>query len=173
MFIEMNVAGLTIDPFTNMPIIILKDKENENTVPIWIGLIEASAIATELEQVELSRPMTHDLIKAMLNDLDVKIDRIEVKDLKENTFYASIFLQRDSKTLEIDSRPSDAIALALRTGAAIMVSEEVISKAQELELQDKSKLIDVQKTKIDDKEKDKWLELLESLSPEDFGKYKM
>lgn len=173
MFIEMNVAGLTIDPFTNMPIIILKDKENINTVPIWIGLIEASAIATELEHVELSRPMTHDLIKVILNDLDVKIDRVEVKDLKENTFYASIFLLRETKILEIDSRPSDAIALALRTGAAIMVAEEVISKAQELELQDKSKVVDVQKNKIDDKEKDKWLELLESLSPEDFGKYKM
>ena len=163
MFLEMQVTGITLDPFTNMPIVILKDLKGKNAIPIWIGILEASAIATEIEKIDLSRPMTHDLLKNILTTLDVKIQKIEVTDLKDNTFYAIIHLNADGRELTIDSRPSDAIAIALRTKAPIFVSQEVI---------DKSRKVTVEKT--DDKEqKEKWAEILENLSPEDFGKYKM
>ncbi len=163
MFLEMQVTGITLDPFTNMPIVILKDLKGKNAIPIWIGILEASAIATEIEKIDLSRPMTHDLLKNILATLDVKVQKIEVTDLRDNTFYAIIHLNADGRELTIDSRPSDAIAIALRTKAAIFVSQKVI---------DKSRKVTVEKT--DDKEqKEKWAEILENLSPEDFGKYKM
>ena len=146
-----------------MPIVILKDLKGKNAIPIWIGILEASAIATEIEKIDLSRPMTHDLLKNILATLDVKVQKIEVTDLRDNTFYAIIHLNADGRELTIDSRPSDAIAIALRTKAAIFVSQKVI---------DKSRKVTVEKT--DDKEqKEKWAEILENLSPEDFGKYKM
>ena len=128
-FIEMKVTGLTIDPFTNMPIIILKDLEEKSALPIWIGLIEASAIATELEKIELSRPMTHDLMKNIFKKLDVSVKKVEVNDLCDNTFYARIYLEKGSKEVVIDSRPSDAIAIALRTLTPIYVSKDVLDKA--------------------------------------------
>jgi hypothetical protein len=168
--IEMKVAGLTIDPFTNMPIIILKDLESRNAVPIWIGLIEASAIATELEKIQLSRPMTHDLLKNILGALGVRVTKIEVNDLRDNTFFASIFLDREGGVLEIDSRPSDAIALALRTGATIFIAKEVIEKARKVDLQEREKQAGRPLTQ---EEKEKWAELLENLPAEHFGKYKM
>ncbi len=165
MLIEMRVTGLTIDPFTSMPIIILKDFEEKNAIPIWIGLIEATAIATELEKIELSRPMTHDLLRNILDVLEAKVKRIEVNDLRDNTFFANIFLVVNGKELVVDSRPSDAIALALRTEAPIFVHQKVVEK---------SKQIDLGKEKnLSSTEKEKWKEILENMSPEDFGKFKM
>jgi len=163
--IRMKVTGLTIDPFTNMPIIILKDFEEKMALPIWIGLIEASAIATELEKIQLARPMTHDLMRNILNELDVEVAKIEVNDLSDNTFYAKIFLRKGAEQIVMDARPSDAIALALRTSAPIYVDRRVMEKSRRIDL---SKNLDEDKTK-----QQKWTEILENLSPEDFGKYKM
>lgn len=167
MLIEMKVTGLTIDPFTNMPIIILKDTEHEKTaLPIWIGLIEASAIATELEKIQLARPMTHDLMKNVLQSLDAKVEKVEVNDLCDNTFYARIFLRQAARDFVIDSRPSDAIALALRTNAPIFVDKRVIEKSRQVDLG--------KEPRAGDKgQREKWAELLENLNPDDFGKYKM
>lgn len=165
--IEMKVTGLTIDPFTNMPIVILKDLHEKSALPIWIGLIEASAIATELEKIQLTRPMTHDLVKNILETLSVRVDRVEVNDLCDNTFYARILLREGDREFAIDSRPSDAIALALRCGASIFVDKKVIEKSRQVDLS--------RETKEGEKKGDeqKWAELLENLNPEDFGKYKM
>ncbi|MDL1872783.1 bifunctional nuclease family protein [Deltaproteobacteria bacterium PRO3] len=163
--IRMKVTGLTIDPFTNMPIIILKDFEEKMALPIWIGLIEASAIATELEKIQLARPMTHDLLRNILGELDVKVSKVEVNDLADNTFYAKIFLKKDDEEIVMDSRPSDAIALALRTSSPIFVDRRVMEKSRRIDL---SKTLDEDKAK-----QQKWTEILENLSPEDFGKYKM
>ena len=164
MLVRMKVTGLTIDPFTNMPIIILKDPEEKNALPIWIGLIEASAIATELEKIQLARPMTHDLMKNLLQTLGVRVDKVEVNDLCDNTFYARIYLSTDGKEFVIDSRPSDAIALALRTTAPIFVDKKVIEKSRQ---------VDFGKEGEKKGEQQKWTEILENLSPDDFGKYKM
>lgn len=165
LMIKMKVTGLTIDPFTNMPIIILKDHEEKMALPIWIGLIEASAIATELEKIELSRPMTHDLMKNILAEVNVKVERVEVIDLKDNTFFAIIYLKKDGEEIVMDSRPSDAIALALRTHADIFVDKKVMEKSRRIDL---SQQMDEGKIK-----EQKWAELLENLTPSDFGKYKM
>ncbi|MDO8644329.1 MAG: bifunctional nuclease family protein, partial [bacterium] len=150
---------------TNMPIIILKDMEEKRALPIWIGLIEASAIATEIENIKLSRPMTHDLIRTMLQSLNVNVKKVEVTDLNDNTFYARILLEQAGKEFMIDSRPSDAIAISLRTKAPIFVNERVVEKSRKVDLgggagEEKLK-------------KEKWNEILENLSPEDFGKYRM
>jgi hypothetical protein len=166
MLIPMKVTGITIDPFTNMPIVILKDFEEKNAVPIWIGLVEASAIASELEGIHSPRPMTHDLLRNILGLLKIKISRIAVMDLRDNTYFATIFLQNDGQEIEIDSRPSDAIALALRTGSAILVDDKVISKSRQIELT-------TNQDEDEGKKRQKWLNLLENLTPEDFGKYKM
>lgn len=164
-FVEMKVTGLTIDPFTSMPIIILKDMEEKCALPIWIGLIEASAIATELEHIALSRPMTHDLMKNVVELLGAKIGRVEVNDLSDNTFYARVHLEKGPEVFIMDARPSDAIAIALRTKSPIYVARHVI---------DKSRKIDLSKEDTnEDMRKRKWTEILENLSPEDFGKYKM
>jgi len=165
LMIKMKVTGLTIDPFTNMPIIILKDQEEKMALPIWIGLIEASAIATELEKIELSRPMTHDLMKNILAEVNVKVQRVEVTDLKDNTFFAIIYLKKNGEEIIMDSRPSDAIALALRTHADIFVDKKVMEKSRRIDL---SQQMDEGKIK-----EQKWAELLENLSPSDFGKYRM
>ncbi|MDO8519909.1 MAG: DUF151 domain-containing protein [Deltaproteobacteria bacterium] len=163
--IKMKVTGLTIDPFTNMPIIILKNAAESMALPIWIGLIEASSIATELEKIELSRPMTHDLMKNMLSVLQVKVDRVEITDLTDNTFFAKIYLQKNGSAHVMDSRPSDAIAIALRTQAEIFVNKKVMEKSRRIDL---SRELDEGKVK-----EQKWAEILENLAPEDFGKYKM
>ena len=167
MFREMRVSGITMDPFSNMPIVILKDIQEKSSVPIWIGLLEASAIATELEDIQLPRPMTHDLLKDILNTLKVEVVRIEINDLKDNTFFATLYLQMGGKKYTIDSRPSDAIAIALRTNSSIFMSEEVIEKSKTIDL--KGKGIAAK----NDAESEKWAEILENMSPEDFGKYKM
>lgn len=163
--VEMKVTGLTIDPFTSMPIIILKDLEEKCALPIWIGLIEASAIATELESIQLSRPMTHDLLKNILDAMGVSVDKVEVNDLADNTFYARVLLKRKGEEHSMDARPSDAIAIALRTKAPIFVARHVIEKSRKIDL--------AKEGAEEEMKKQKWAEILENLSPEDFGKYKM
>ncbi|HUU50515.1 MAG TPA: bifunctional nuclease family protein [Nitrospinota bacterium] len=162
--IEMKVKGLTLDPLTNMPIVILKDKDNEKALPIWVGIFEANAIALEIEKVPTPRPMTHDLIKNILEGLKAKVMKVIVNDLKDNTFYATIALSLNGAEINIDSRPSDAIALALRVKSPIFVTKKVLKEAKSLDLSD-------QDLKDDDKEK--WKKWLEKLKPEDFGKYEM
>jgi bifunctional DNase/RNase len=162
--ILMEVSGINIDPFTNMPFVVLKDKEGKNMIPIWIGLIEASAIATKLENIKLTRPMTHDLIKNIFGELHVDVSKIEICDLRDNTYFALLYIKADGQKLVIDSRPSDAIAIALRTGAPIYVSKNVIQKSKQVDLKKEAEL---------GTSKEKWKEILESLTPEDFGKYKM
>jgi bifunctional DNase/RNase len=162
---EMKISGLTMDPQTNTPIVVLKDLESETSIPIWIGLLEATAIATELEQVQFARPMTHDLVNNLMGHLGAKVDRIEVCDLRDNTFYAWIYLIVNGKESKIDSRPSDALAIALRAKARIYVNEKVIEKSAKVEPDAKAE--------IQDDDAKKWTDILENLSPEDFGKYKM
>ena len=166
MLIEMRVTGLTIDPLTNTPIVILKDMEEKRAIPIWIGLFEASAIATELEKVSFSRPMTHDLLRDILQGLDATVIKIEICDLKNNTFYANIHLIKNGNNVVVDSRPSDAIAIALRVNAPIFVDQKVLEKSRSMDLGGKE-------VKLDKLEGEKLKEFLENLSPEDFGKYKM
>ena len=168
MFIEMKVAGITMDPFSNTPIVILKDVHGKTALPIWIGVLEASAIATELGEIKPPRPMTHDLLKNIFETLNVEVTKIEVTNLKDNTFFATIHLSLFDKSFTIDSRPSDAIALALRTNAPIYVNEKVIEDSRSISVSKDEKLLDA--TTNDEQ---KWQEFLENLSPEDFGKYKM
>jgi bifunctional DNase/RNase len=166
MLVEMKVFGLTIDPYINAPIVILKDLEEKKALPIWIGLLEASAIAMELEKIKLSRPMTHDLIKEMFKHMDVSVKRIEVNDLKDNIYYATIHItMKDNALFKIDARPSDAIALALRTRSPIFVDTKVLDKSKKIDLR-----TEAGKEGMDSQ---KWTELLEELSPEAFSKYKM
>lgn len=165
MLVKMSVSGLTIDPYTNSPIMILKEEQGERSIPIWIGLLEATAIASELENVKFARPMTHDLLRNLVDTFGVKIEKVEVCDLKENTFYALIHIIGEDLKLKMDARPSDAIALALRADAPIFVHEQVFEKSARVDMGGKEA--------IKDDEAKKWTEILEGLSPEDFGKYKM
>jgi bifunctional DNase/RNase len=159
--IEMTIKGLMVDPITNMPIIILRDKEGQRVLPIWVGVFEANAIALQIENVTTPRPMTHDLLKNVISDLRGRIEKIVVSDLKENTFYALIYLNVGGELMAVDARPSDAIALALRARAPIFVEETVI---------DHAKTVDLVPEKGDAERLQKWLE---SLDPDDMGKYKM
>lgn len=161
MLIKMTVRGIALDPITNMPIVILKDPEDRRALPIWVGIFEANAIALELEKVSTPRPMTHDLLKNILDGLGITVQQITVNDLKENTFYATIDLNYNGSVVSIDSRPSDAIAIALRMNAPIFVAENVVAQAKNIEVSEEKE------------ETDKWKEWLENLKPEDFGKYKM
>lgn len=165
MFREMIVSGLVMDPQTNTPILILKDLQNEASLPIWIGLLEATSIATELEKINFPRPMTHDLLKNCLDHLKVTVERIEVCDLRDNTYFALIYLRENNRVSPIDARPSDAIAIALRTNAPIYVKEDVLSKSQQSESS--------ARPVFDSENKEKWAEILEDLDPEEFSKYKM
>lgn len=160
----MKVRGLALDPLSNMPIIILRDEEDKRSLPIWVGIFEANAIALELEKITTPRPMTHDLIKNILEALDARVLKVAVNDLRDNTFFAVIHLQLGESELTVDSRPSDAIALALRVGAPIFVEEEVVRKAKSVEVAKETETINP-----DDREKLK--EWLENLKPEDFGKF--
>jgi hypothetical protein len=166
MLIEMKVSGLTIDPITNTPIVILKNMQENKAIPIWIGLFEASAIATELEKIAFSRPMTHDLFYECLKALAVTVNKIVIVDIRNNTFFANIYLSKEGKNFTIDARPSDAIALALRAHAPIFVDEAVIEQSRSVDFG--IKISDLDKMK-----EDKIKEFLENLSAEDFGKYKM
>jgi len=156
--LQMKVSGIALDPFTNTPIVILKDDMNEKTLPIWIGFMEASSIAMELEKTPRLRPITHDLVKNLLEKLKYDVTKIEVTDLRDDTFYARIYLKREDEEYALDARPSDAIAIALRTDSPIFVNEEVIEKSKKIEI---------------DEDKEKLAELLENISQGDFGKYKM
>ncbi|SEM15256.1 hypothetical protein SAMN04489760_105105 [Syntrophus gentianae] len=166
MQIEMKVSGLTIDPITNTPIVILKDFQEKKAIPIWIGIFEASAIATELEKIKFSRPMTHDLLRDMLTVLEAMVTRVEIHDVRNNTFYANIVVTRDNQDYTVDSRPSDAIALALRANAPIFVHDTVIEKARNIDF-------DPNASDVDELKQEKMKEFLENLSNDDFGKYKM
>ena len=161
MQIEMTIKGLMVDPITNTPIVILRDKEGQKVLPIWVGIFEANAIALQIENIATPRPMTHDLLRNVIHDLNAEVKKIVVCDLQENTFYALIYLGLNGDTVAIDARPSDAIALALRTRAPIFVEETVI---------DNAKTVDFTTEKADADRLHKWLE---SLDPDDLGKYKM
>ena len=160
MQIEMSIKGLMVDPISNMPIVILRDKEGARTLPIWVGMFEANAIALQIENISTPRPMTHDLLRNVIHDLKATVQKIVVCDLQDSTFYALIYLVINGEVVAIDARPSDAIALALRTRAPIFVEEAVI---------DNAKTVDVTADKADADRLHKWLE---SLDPEDLG-YKM
>ena len=161
MEIEMMIKGLMIDPITNMPIVILKDKGGERVLPIWVGVTEANAIALQIENIATPRPMTHDLLRNILLEIEAEVQRIVVSDLRDNTFYAMIYLGRAGDTIAIDARPSDAIALALRTKAPIYVEDSVVESAKGL---------DLTKDSMESERLQKWLE---GLNPEELGKYKM
>lgn len=162
---KVSIAGLTIDKASNTPIIILKIEEDDRAIPIWIGLLEATSIASALQNVKFDRPMTHDLFKNFTDTMNTSVSKVEVCDLKDNTFYAKIYFISDEKSFTIDARPSDAIALALRYEAPIFVDEKVIEK---------SKIGDDIAEIHDTSEKGKKLaEYLTNLSPDDFGKYKV
>ncbi|HHL40220.1 MAG TPA: bifunctional nuclease family protein [Deltaproteobacteria bacterium] len=169
MFVRMRVSGLTVDPFTNAPIIILKDLENKKALPIWIGILEASAIATEIEKITFSRPMTHDLMRNILGCVDATVDKVEVNDIKDNVYYATIHMTAAGVTHRIDARPSDAIALALRTESPIYVDTRVLDKSRKIDLSGDAGA----GGSGGEKSSKEWLDMLDALSPEDFGKYKM
>jgi uncharacterized protein len=161
MEVEMKIRGLMLDPVTNMPIVILKDVNGSSVLPIWVGIYEANAIALEIEKVTTPRPMTHDLIKNLLVGLEAQVHKIVVTELRDDTFYALIWLERDGQVISIDSRPSDALALALRTDSPIYVEEDVLKN---------SKISSAASDKVSNEELRKWLE---NLGDEDMGRYKM
>ena len=161
MQIEMTIKGLMVDPITNTPIVILRDKEGQRVLPIWVGLFEANAIALQIENVSTPRPMTHDLLRNVIQDLKATVQKVVVCDLQDNTFYALIYLSLNGDTLAVDARPSDAIALALRTRAPIFVEDSVI---------DRAKTVDLPRDATDQQERLNWFE---NLDPDDLGKYKM
>ena len=162
---KVTIAGLTMDPASNTPIIILKTDDDDQAIPIWIGLLEATSIASALQKIKYERPMTHDLFKNFTEVLDISVSKVEVNDLKDNTFYARIHFLSKEGGFDMDARPSDAIALALRYEAPIYVADTVIQSSKisdgEVEVADQSD------------EGKKWADYLENLSPEDFGKYKV
>jgi len=161
MDVEMKIRGLMMDPVTNMPIVVLKDVQGTAILPIWVGVYEANAIALEIEKVQTPRPMTHDLLKNVLLGLEVQVQKVVVSELKDDTFYAIIWMERDGQTISMDSRPSDALALALRLDCPIFVSEQVLKN---------SKVASAVSEKSTHEELRKWLE---GLSDEDLGRYKM
>jgi len=161
MLVEMTIKGLMIDPITNNPIVLLRDPDGQRVLPIWVGVFEANAIAMQIENVTPPRPMTHDLLRNVISDLKGRVDRVVVTELRENTFYAVIMLQIDGDAVAIDARPSDAIALALRTRAPIFVDEQVLEAAKSTEYAP---------DKGDEDRLQKWLE---NIDPDDLGKYKM
>lgn len=161
MQVQMQIKGLMVDPVTNMPIVILKDESENRVLPIWVGIFEANAIALRVEEIETPRPMTHDLLRNMLAAFDAAVEKIVVNDLRDNTYYARIHIRVDGKEQTIDSRPSDALALALRVEAPIFVEEAVLDQAKTIE--DERDLSDSERLR-------KWFE---NLDPEEFSKYKM
>ena len=160
MEIEMKIRTLMMDPVTQMPIVVLRDATGNSILPIWVGVYEANAIALEIEKINTPRPMTHDLIKILLHGMDARVDRIVVSDLKDDTFFAVIWLEKDGQLISVDSRPSDALAIALRTDSPIFVDESVLKNSKMGPGQEKGK-------------EDELKRLLENLNEEDFGRYKM
>lgn len=161
MEVEMKIRGLMMDPMTNMPIVVLKDVGSDAVLPIWVGVYEANAIAMEIEKVTTPRPMTHDLIKNLLTGLDAHVHKIVVNELRDDTFFAVIWMEREGKVISIDSRPSDALAVALRVDCPIFVDEEVLKS---------SKKASTSADRLSSEELRKWLE---GLNDEDLGRYKM
>jgi bifunctional DNase/RNase len=161
MEVEMKIRGLMMDPVTNMPIVVLKDVGGEAILPIWVGIYEANAIALEIEKVSTPRPMTHDLLKNVLTSLDAQVHKVVVSDLRDDTFFAVIWLEREGSVISVDSRPSDALALALRMDCPIFVEEEVLKS---------SRLATAVNDRVSSEELRKWLE---NLNDEDLGRYKM
>jgi len=167
--IQMAVGGLTLDPVTKTPIVILKDTENKLNLPIWIGLLEATAMATEIEGIKMARPMTHDLLKTILGEVGCSVESVEITELKENTYYASVNLKLAGRQVIIDSRPSDAIALALRTKSPIYVAKAVLEASSMLQQNEDANERGVEN--VSNVSKEKWAEILEKMGPDDF-KYK-
>jgi bifunctional DNase/RNase len=161
MEVEMKIRGLMMDPVTNMPIVVLKDTDGEAVLPIWVGIYEANAIALEIEKVSTPRPMTHDLIKNLLSGLEARVHKVVVTELREDTFFAVIWMERDGRIISVDSRPSDALAIALRLDCPIYVDDEVLKS---------SKLAAAVSDRVSNEELRKWLE---NLNDEDLGRYKM
>jgi uncharacterized protein len=161
MEVEMKIRGLMMDPMTNMPIVVLKDLTGDSVLPIWVGIYEANAIALEIEKVTTPRPMTHDLIKLLLMGLDASVKKVVVSELKEDTFYALIWLEKEGKLMSVDSRPSDALALALRHDCPIFVDDQVLQSSRNSATVSE---------KVNNEELRKWLE---NLNDEDLGRYKM
>ncbi len=161
MQIEMKIKGLMVDPVTNMPIVILKDEEENRVLPIWVGVFEANAIALRMEAIDTPRPMTHDLLRDLLDKLHATVEKVVVNDLKDNTYFAHIHLLINGDQHVLDSRPSDAIALALRAEAPIFVEQSVLEQARTLDSND------------DLPDSERLRQWFESLDPEDFSKYEM
>ena len=161
MEVEMKIRGLMMDPVTNMPIVVLKDVQGNSVLPIWVGVYEANAIALEIEKVQTPRPMTHDLLRNVFLGLEVRVDKIVVSDLKDDTFYAVIWIERDGQLMMIDSRPSDALALALRMDCPIFVDEQVLKNSK------------VTNALAAPTTNEQLRNYLEGLSDEDLGRYKM
>jgi uncharacterized protein len=159
--VKMEIKGLLMDPVSNMPVVVLRDAGDGVFLPIWVGIFEANAIAIAMERIATPRPMTHDLLNNLLKELETRVDRVVINDLKDNTFFARIHLSRGGATWVIDSRPSDAIALALRSQSEIFVEEEVLEK---------SKTLRAEGSEPDPERLKKWLE---EVNPEDLGKYRM
>jgi bifunctional DNase/RNase len=159
--VPMSIKGLMLDPVSNSPIVVLKDDQEKFFLPIWVGIFEANAIALQLENITTPRPMTHDLLRNMISELNAQVIRVVINDLKDSTFFAQIRLITDGKTLELDARPSDAIALALRTEAPIFVAQSVLDQAQ---------TVSPDSGEEQDEKLKKWFE---QLGPDDLGKYKM
>lgn len=163
---KVNIAGMTMDPSSNTPIIILKSDEDEQAIPIWIGLLEATSIASALQNLQFERPMTHDLFKNFLGMMQINVSKVEVCDLRENTYFARIHFSAGEQVFDMDARPSDAIAIALRFAAPIFVDDKVIEKSR---ADDEGPAEPVDNSE----EGKKWAEYLQNLDPEDFGKYKV
>jgi bifunctional DNase/RNase len=161
MLVEMTIKGLMVDPVTNVPIILLRDAAGQKVLPIWVGIFEANAIALQIENVTPPRPMTHDLLRNVITDLKASVQKIVVCDLKDNTFYALIYLDVNGSSVAVDARPSDAIALALRARCPIFVEDSVIEGAENR---------DPTAERPDMDRLQKWLE---GLDPSELGKYKM
>jgi bifunctional DNase/RNase len=158
---EFKIRGLMMDPINNSPIVILQEIKGEALLPIWVGIFEANAIALQIEKIDTPRPMTHDLIKNLLRQLEAEVAKVVITELKENTFYALIHLKVHGQMMAVDCRPSDAIALALRTDSPIFIADDVINRSRNVTLS---------KDQLDPDEVKKWLE---NLNPDDMGKYKM
>jgi len=162
--IEFKIKGLMMDPLTNAPIVVLQDTGSDTLLPIWVGIFEAKAIALQIEKVDTPRPMTHDLMKQILDTFHVSLDRVVISDLKGNTFYANLHLNVEGKELVVDSRPSDAIALAVRVKAPIFVSESVVKSTEKLGMASTTNLLE---------DEEELTDIIDKMKPEDFGKYKM
>jgi len=164
-FIDMKVTGVIVDSSSHVPMVILKDMEEKNVLPILVGIMEAASILTELENTEIDRPMTHDLIKDIIGSLGSSVKKVKLTTLEDNIFYASIHIVLPTgESVEVDSRPSDAIALAMRCSVPILVNESIIAK---------SRIVDFSADTVKDKSSEELTSILENLSEEDFGKYKM